>query len=114
MTALYAQSFNVSAAHVCEWTGVVCAADCRVTGIFLASAPLSGTLPPALSALTALAHLGLWRSSLSGELHPSFAAWGALRMLGTARSSRARSTTPSPRGRSCSSWIWRAPPYRGR
>jgi hypothetical protein len=83
MAALFAQSWNVSAAHVCEWHGVTCNSDCRVSAIVLANmtAPFAGTLPRALSALTGLTHLDVSESGLSGQLDSAFAAWSQLQVL---------------------------------
>jgi hypothetical protein len=89
LTALY---FNTSgptwtnnygwatAAPVCLWSRVTCI-DANVWQINLSSNNLNGTLPDAVSALTALQYLLLYNNQLTGTLPDSWSAMTALRDL---------------------------------
>ncbi len=82
MSELYAQSWDASAAHVCEWRGVTCGSDCRVSGIDLKGHPtFIGTLPRSLAALKRLVSLDAMKCELSGTLDGAFAAWSQLQYL---------------------------------
>ena len=58
----------------CDWPGVGCSANGRLTQLSLASMGLAGSIPPSLGSLTRLQKLDLSGNGLTGQIPDSFAA----------------------------------------
>lgn len=66
---------------VCQWFGVSCGSDGRVTSLVLVSNNLVGTIPPAIGGLVALSELNLFGNHLSGGIPVSVCDLGNLTTL---------------------------------
>ncbi|XP_057454974.1 tyrosine-sulfated glycopeptide receptor 1-like [Lotus japonicus] len=65
-------SSSSSSLDCCDWEGVTCDGDQRVTHLLLPSRGLFGVISPSLTNLAALSHLNLSHNRLSGNLQSQF------------------------------------------